>query len=286
MPEDNEWADQDAYNENMEAIDREISTNASNIAQLYEHDTTLPMTAVSAGSTEEEINSFYDNYSADMENCTHYKAITSHGIGHSIFGGGMYYLEGCKILSGYEWQELTSYKDINLTIMRKFVRSKENGTWTPWKAVDIGNIQTQLNEKADSNHTHSYAGSASAGGSAASAVKLDTSAAGSLVKPCYFTNGKPEACTYELNKTVPFNAVFTDTDTKVINTLATTTKAYLTGTTAAATNTGTQVFDTGVYLTTEAGELNATKFKQNNVSGQLVSITSAAPGNTAMLWAY
>lgn len=57
--------------------------------------------------------------------------------------------------------------------------------------------------------------------------------------------------------------VFTDnnTDTKVTNTLATTTKAYVTGTTSATTNTGEQVFDTGVYLDTTAGQLVATKFK-------------------------
>ena len=51
------------------------------------------------------------------------------------------------------------------------------------------------------------------------------------------------------------------TDTKVTNTLATTTKAYITGTTSATTNTGTQVFDTGVYLDTTAGTLVAKTFK-------------------------
>ena len=51
-----------------------------------------------------------------------------------------------------------------------------------------------------------------------------------------------------------------NTDTKVTNTLGTTTKAYITGTTSATTNTGTQIFDTGVYLSTTAGELVATKF--------------------------
>lgn len=52
-----------------------------------------------------------------------------------------------------------------------------------------------------------------------------------------------------------------NTDTKVTNTLATTTKAYITGTTNATTNTGTQVFDTGVYLDTTAGTLVAKTFK-------------------------
>ena len=53
----------------------------------------------------------------------------------------------------------------------------------------------------------------------------------------------------------------TNTDTKVTNTLATTTKAYITGTTSATTNTGTQVFDTEVYLDTTAGTLVAKTFK-------------------------
>ena len=45
------------------------------------------------------------------------------------------------------------------------------------------------------SHTHSYAGSSSAGGSATSAVKLDSSA-GSATRPVYFSGGKPVACTY------------------------------------------------------------------------------------------
>ena len=52
-----------------------------------------------------------------------------------------------------------------------------------------------------------------------------------------------------------------NTDTKVTNTLAKTTKAYVTGTTSSSTNTGTQVFDTGVYLDTTAGQLVASTFK-------------------------
>lgn len=62
------------------------------------------------------------------------------------------------------------------------------------------------------SHTHNYAGSGSAGGSANSAVKLDTSA-GSATQPVYFSGGKPIACSYTLGKSVPSNAVFTDTNT-------------------------------------------------------------------------
>lgn len=67
-----------------------------------------------------------------------------------------------------------------------------------------------LAKKADKTHTHNYAGSGSAGGSANSAVKLDTATAGSATKPVYFSGGKPVACTYSLGKDVPANAVFTD----------------------------------------------------------------------------
>ena len=64
-----------------------------------------------------------------------------------------------------------------------------------------------------SGHTHNYAGSSSAGGSANSAVKLDTTTAGSATQPVYFSGGKPVACSYTLGKSVPSNAVFTDTNT-------------------------------------------------------------------------
>ena len=62
----------------------------------------------------------------------------------------------------------------------------------------------------------------------------------------------------------------TPTDTKVNVTLATTSKAYLLGTTTTPTGTAagvTSVADTGVYLTTTAGELCATKFMTSGKNG-------------------
>ena len=47
-------------------------------------------------------------------------------------------------------------------------------------------------------------------GNAATATAL-TSSAGSATQPIYFSNGKPVACSYTLAKSVPSNAVFTDT---------------------------------------------------------------------------
>lgn len=62
--------------------------------------------------------------------------------------------------------------------------------WRDWQTVSV------------SEHTHNYAGSSSAGGSATSAVKLDTNTAGDTNTPVYFTGGKPVACTsLDLNTT-------------------------------------------------------------------------------------
>lgn len=82
-------------------------------------------------------------------------------------------------------------------------------------------LNEKLAQKANTSHTHNYAGSPSAGGSANSAVKLDSSA-GSTTQPIYFSSGKPVACTYSLGKSVPSNAVFTDTWRDVVNNLTST----------------------------------------------------------------
>lgn len=67
-------------------------------------------------------------------------------------------------------------------------------------------------------------------------------------------------------------AIPTDNNNAVTNTLNTTTKAYITGTTSATINTGGQIFDTGVYLDTTAGTLTATTFK-GALSGNSSSAT-------------
>lgn len=77
-----------------------------------------------------------------------------------------------------------------------------------WKRVLDSSNYTDY--AASKSHTHNYAGSSSAGGSATSAVKLDSSA-GSATQPVYFSGGKPAACTYTLGKSVPSDAKFTDT---------------------------------------------------------------------------
>ena len=78
--------------------------------------------------------------------------------------------------------------------------AKDSGSVNQANQVDWSGVQNQPN----------YAGSSSKGGSANSAVKLDSSA-GSALQPIYFSSGKPTACTYSLAKSVPSDAKFTDT---------------------------------------------------------------------------
>ena len=80
-----------------------------------------------------------------------------------------------------EWVGSISFADTNAL-------AAWNSDGTKIKALD-------KNSFATASHTHNYAGSSSAGGSATSAVKLDTSSAGSTTQPVYFSGGKPVACT-------------------------------------------------------------------------------------------
>lgn len=79
-----------------------------------------------------------------------------------------------------------------------------------------------LSISTTTNHTHNYAGSASAGGSANSAVKLDTATAGDSNTPVYFSGGKPVACT-SLDLNTSGNAA---TASKVNNKLTVGSKTY------------------------------------------------------------
>ena len=100
---------------------------------------------------------------------------------------------------------------------------------------------------------------------ASTATKATQDSAGQQINTTYIkglsVSGKTITYTKGDGTTGTITTQDTDTDTKVTNTLNTTTKAYVTGTTSATTNTGTQVFDTGVYLDTTAGTLVAKTFK-------------------------
>lgn len=92
----------------------------------------------------------------------------------------------------------------------QYVRRPMSSIWNYIKSK-ADSVYQPKGSYAASSHTHNYAGAASPGGSATSAIKLDTATAGSATCPIYFSDGKPVACTYTLGKSVPSNAVFTDT---------------------------------------------------------------------------
>lgn len=89
------------------------------------------------------------------------------------------------------------------------------------------------------------------------ASTLDSAAMGSTASRQYAVGVDKSGY---LSVNIPWND---NTDVNVTNTLGTTTKYYVTGTTSSTTNTGTQIFDTGIYATTTSGQLNATSFKIN-----------------------
>lgn len=86
------------------------------------------------------------------------------------------------------------------------------------------------------------AGCSVTAGNAVVADKLGTST-GSATKPVYFSSGKPVQCTYSLNKTVPSDAVFTDTK-NTAGTTDTSSKIFLIGATSQAANPQTYSHDT------------------------------------------
>lgn len=104
----------------------------------------------------------------------------------------------------------------NATTPRLSIRTADLSatTWGAWYKVYTSADKPTLSElgAAAASHTHNYAGSSSAGGAANSANMLNANA-GSSTQPVYFAGGKPVACAYTLGKSVPSNAVFTDTNT-------------------------------------------------------------------------
>ena len=120
------------------------------------------------------------------------------------------------------------------------------------------------------NHTHKYAGSSSSGGAATSANKLNTDA-GSATQPVYFSNGIPVKTTYTLSKSVPSNAVFTDTHYTSKNVI---------GSNSAVSNTTTALTNGNVYLNSVE---NGVVTSSHKISGSgATTVTTDASGNVVV----
>ncbi len=86
--------------------------------------------------------------------------------------------------------------------------SKAAGTHTHTKSqVGLSNVDNT----ADSQKSVKYATSAGSASTATTATKLGSMSVGSSTEPVYLNDGTPTACTYTLEKSVPANAIFTDT---------------------------------------------------------------------------
>ena len=152
-------------------------------------------------------------------------------------------------------------------------------------------IVNNIASKADKDHTHSNATTTDSGFmSSADKIKLDgiQESANNYVHPDttghkHIPSGGSagQVLIYSEDGTAVWGSV-SSTDQYVKNNLNTTAKAYITGTTSAITGIGEQVFDTGVYLTENVGELQAKTFV-GNLTGTADTALSAekCTGNAA-----
>lgn len=115
-----------------------------------------------------------------------------------------------------------------------------------------------------------------------SAGKLsNTSKIGDTNKPVYFSaNGVPVAISYEINKSVPSNAIFTDQNVKT-DLASNGTTFYIAGPTSTATTTGTLKVITGAKVTIDGSgkaTITATTFS-GNLSGTATKANQDGDGN-------
>lgn len=171
--------------------------------------------------------------------------------------------------------------------------SSDAGTgYGPWRRMLHDGNYTSYTVKKDGTGASGSWG-INITGNAATATKLGTSDVGTATQPIYLDDGTPKACTYTLGKSVPSNAVFTDTDTKVTSvgnhyTPAADTSAALSvdasGGSAATWN-STQLV-TGVNIQRDAKghvvgvTVDSVKMPSNPNSNTTYTLSGAADGNT------
>ena len=162
-------------------------------------------------------------------------------------------------------ESLTKFVDKIKAYVDNAISTKANISHTH-SITNITNLQSLLNGKASSTHTHSYAASSSDGGAATSADKLNANA-GSTVQPVYFEDGIPKATAYTLEKSVPSDAKFTDTTYSP----ATLGRGY--GTCATATATTAKVVTLSNY-SLKTGGIVAVKFDNSVPANATMNINS------------
>ncbi len=149
------------------------------------------------------------------------------------------------------------------------------GTYLGSTVCEVGDLIICITDGTAANNAHWIVAQTNINGAV---INSETSVTENTVAIFSGTTGKiVKSSTFTIGKSVPSNAIFTDTNTKVNVTLATTSKAYLLGVTDTPTSTATArtaVSDTGVYLDTTAGQLVATTFK-GALDGNATTATTA-----------
>ena len=93
-----------------------------------------------------------------------------------------------------------------IKVNETFTANQTTNKDIPLPVYTITETDTLLNGKANSSHTHNYAGSSSAGGPATSANKLNTNNVGSETAPVYFKDGIPVVTGLTLDRDISGNA--------------------------------------------------------------------------------
>ena len=107
----------------------------------FEVRTPKNVAALSLSTTEEEINSTLDNLSTIYPDKSKYEVSVRWNINHSIFGGGLFIINGWKLDNDYETQTI-SYDAWNYTYSRAKVKNKGWGEWA--KSVTTTDLTTAL----------------------------------------------------------------------------------------------------------------------------------------------
>ena len=166
---------------------------------------------------------------------------------------------------------------------------KGDGTWaTPTGGtVDQSYSSTSTNAQSGTAVAQAVSGLQSS----STAVKHTASTAvGSATQPVYVaSDGTATVTTYTLGKSVPSDAVFTDTNTKVTQNVSSTNSTYpilLCPTADATTSQGekTSIFASGVKVNPGTGTISATTFSgalTGNVTGNCSGSSGSCTGNAA-----
>lgn len=172
------------------------------------------------------------------------------------------------------WYKNTeTYSQLDFVIYNYHARSGDNNLLD---RLVVGESTTPVDATTTNKTAYSFSDIAiyqSIGGNAANASALTTSA-GSATQPVYFSEGKPVACTYTLDKSVPSNAVFTDNKV-AISDVATTYDMYypIMHTSTSSTGTATRAASDFSYATKDGST--------TEVGYSLLQLGNETPSGTA-----